>query len=345
MLRQLNDLNACLRELESERNELHDRLEIVLALQDALREIAGALDPDLVVVRTINCTRDVLGFSRAIYLSSDDGDVVAHAAAESAASSSEADDPSRGALETSFSTLAIGGGPFHVGGATDLDAPMIDTRGWFVVASLGGDAHHLGFLYADGHRRSEPKQWETELVRTLAAVAGVALASALSLRRASALAMRDSLTGLLNRRAFEERTVQELESCRRYDRSFTLVMADLDDFKRINDSLGHLRGDAVLKSVALALKEATRAEDVVGRFAGDEFVALLVNTDREVARQMVARLSAQLIERRLQCSLGAAIFPWDAPDLEGMLKAADAALYAAKRAGKNGYAFAGVAAG
>jgi diguanylate cyclase (GGDEF)-like protein len=223
--------------------------------------------------------------------------------------------------------------------ASDLYAPLVDVRNWFVLAPLDGAQQAHGFLYVDGHPSPEPREWESQLVQTLAAVATVSLDSARALESTNALAMRDPLTDLFNRRAFEDRLRQEIESCRRYDKAVAFVLIDVDDFKRINDSFGHAYGDGVLKSVAKTLNAATRSEDVVGRLAGDEFVVILVNTDPKLAHQMVVRLSTQLTANGLRCSLGTALFPRDASDAEGLLKAADEALYAAKAAGKNRYAF------
>jgi diguanylate cyclase (GGDEF)-like protein len=95
-----------------------------------------------------------------------------------------------------------------------------------------------------------------------------------------------------------------------------------------------------LQHLAQTLTCSSRANDVVGRYAGDEFVVLLPNIDVEIARVLVGRLSADLRAQGLHCSLGAAIFPEDAIDAEGLLCAADRALYATKAAGKNGFSFA-----
>ena len=118
------------------------------------------------------------------------------------------------------------------------------------------------------------------------------------------------------------------------------MLIDVDDFKRINDTRGHAHGDAVLQHLAQTLTRSSRAGDIVGRYAGDEFVVLLPNIDVEISRVLVGRLSTELRAQGLHCSLGAAIFPKDAIDAEGLLCAADRALYATKAAGKNGFSFA-----
>jgi diguanylate cyclase (GGDEF)-like protein len=118
------------------------------------------------------------------------------------------------------------------------------------------------------------------------------------------------------------------------------VLVDVDDFKAVNDKRGHMEGDSVLRMVARTLTSCTRGDDIVGRYAGDEFVMLLSSADVEAGRSLVARVSATLRAHGLRCSLGAAQFPSSAADAEGLLAAADRALYATKAAGKNSFSFA-----
>ena len=218
---------------------------------------------------------------------------------------------------------------------------MVDTRGWYVLSTLTHAEGTLGLLYLDGHRSRDPREWEMGLVRALATLAAVSIDNSLLLERTEELATRDPLTGLLNRRAFSQKLNEALEKCHTTGRSLTYVLIDVDDFKRINDTHGHAQGDAVLQHLAQTLVRSSRADDVVGRYAGDEFVVLLPNIDPgEIARVLVGRLSADLRMQGLRCSLGAAIFPKDAIDAEGLLSAADRALYATKAAGKNGFSFA-----
>ncbi len=174
----------------------------------------------------------------------------------------------------------------------------------------------------------------------LAKAAALSLGNSLLLDRADDLASRDGLTGLLNRRALAERLPLELELCRDRKTLLTYALIDVDDLKRINDSGGHLQGDAVLMRVAEALVQCSRAGDVVGRYGGDEFVVMLPLAKGDVARDLVARLSARLRTDGLRCSIGAALYPRDGCDERSLTRAADGALYALKAAGKNGYTFA-----
>jgi diguanylate cyclase (GGDEF)-like protein len=222
-----------------------------------------------------------------------------------------------------------------------LSAPLVDVRGWYVVSPLFGVDGALGVLYADGHRSAAlPREREVDAVRALTAIAAVALDNAALFARTQALAVRDPLTGLFNRRALSERLAAEIAASDRERRTFGYVMVDVDDFKRVNDRRGHAAGDAVLRLVADTLVRGSRAGDIVARYAGDEFVILLSNIDPELARALVSRLSAELRRQGLRCSIGAALYPRDAAGAEELAAAADRALYATKATGKDGFSFA-----
>jgi two-component system, cell cycle response regulator len=155
------------------------------------------------------------------------------------------------------------------------------------------------------------------------------------------LAVRDELTGLPNRRAFEAALAEELERARRFGREFGLVLADVDRFKDVNDREGHEAGDGVLREVARRLRGATRTVDRLARFGGDE-VALLLPETNGVEAAAVARRVVECIGREpfpggraVTLSVGVAVYPLDGADRESLFSAADRALYAAKRAGRN----------
>jgi diguanylate cyclase (GGDEF)-like protein len=152
------------------------------------------------------------------------------------------------------------------------------------------------------------------------------------------LARTDALTGVANRRAFFEAAELELERARRHGRPLTLVFIDADDFKYVNDALGHAEGDALLLTVAQTLRGSTRAVDAVARLGGDEFAVLLPDTDGDTA--LVARLRATLgdaMERhgwRVGFSVGAATFVEPPASADLLMARADELMYEAKRAGK-----------
>jgi diguanylate cyclase (GGDEF)-like protein len=150
-------------------------------------------------------------------------------------------------------------------------------------------------------------------------------------RHLALLSRTDPLTGVLNRRGFEERLDAELAESSRADRPLTLMVLDVDDFKRVNDTLGHAAGDELLQWVAQTATAALRQFDAVGRLGGDEFAVLLPGTARADALEPAARTREALSER-ITATAGLATFPIDGMDREQLHRHADAELYAGKRA-------------
>ena len=153
-------------------------------------------------------------------------------------------------------------------------------------------------------------------------------------------ARTDKLTGLLNRRGFEERASVELAHARRERGSIAVVSFDVDYFKRVNDEWGHETGDEVLARVGTILSAGTRDVDVVARFGGEEFTVLLPGSDvadadaftQRIRRELAATDGSGLPAVRVSAGITAAVAP---PDFEPLLHRADSALYAAKRGGRN----------
>lgn len=162
------------------------------------------------------------------------------------------------------------------------------------------------------------------------------------------LARFDALTGLPNRSYWQELARTALSAARRHKDQAAVLFLDLDHFKTINDSLGHTVGDELLASVARRLKSSLRAEDVLARQGGDEFVVLLprlANFEEigGVASKLVKSLTAPLLlqdhELTISVSIGIAHYPTDGEDIETLLKHADVAMYSAKQAGRNNFQF------
>lgn len=164
-----------------------------------------------------------------------------------------------------------------------------------------------------------------------------------SQRRIERLAHYDTITGLPNRALLADRLEQEIARARRSRNGFAVLLFDLDGFKSVNDTWGHHAGDAVLAEVGLRSRQGVRASDTVGRLGGDEFMAVLPETSLSGALAVAEKLlfglglpySVGEQSTRLGASMGVAIFPEDGRDAEALQRAADAALYAAKREGKN----------
>ena len=159
------------------------------------------------------------------------------------------------------------------------------------------------------------------------------------------LSNTDHLTGLFNRRFLMESLDKEVQRARRKDGQVALLLLDIDHFKRVNDTHGHLQGDVVLQKVALHIQKELRSYDVAARYGGEEFVAVLPDTSLKEAFNVAdrIRLSVQnmrfagsLSSERVTVSLGVALFPSPCfDDIDGLLRAADEALYQAKERGRN----------
>jgi diguanylate cyclase (GGDEF)-like protein len=185
---------------------------------------------------------------------------------------------------------------------------------------------------------------QVETAASLAAQAVVALENARLHRIVERQALVDSLTGLANRRSLEETLRSELARAARHGDGVCLVIADLDDFKQVNDRYGHPIGDEVLRVFAHALRETVRESDVAGRWGGEEFAMVLTGTDT-VGGARLAERARMTIERQtvrtpeggevtVTASFGVAAYP-DATEVDRLVAAADSALYEAKRDGKN----------
>lgn len=164
----------------------------------------------------------------------------------------------------------------------------------------------------------------------------------------SRLAQHDSLTGLPNRVLLNDRLTQAISLAMRQDKQLAVMFVDLDQFKKINDSLGHGVGDKLLQSVADRLVSCVRRTDTVSRQGGDEFVVLLSQVEHEEdaavsARKILRALAApHIIDNKnldISVSVGVSTYPSDGPDVENLMNKADTAMYEAKKQGRNNYQF------
>jgi diguanylate cyclase (GGDEF)-like protein len=157
----------------------------------------------------------------------------------------------------------------------------------------------------------------------------------------------DPMTGLFNRRFFERTLTQELGRCQRYKRCCSLILVDIDHFKKVNDTYGHGAGDEVIKQVACLLRDSVRSMDVMARIGGEEFAVLLPETPPQNLKVVVNRLLKMVREmkpqvkrmltdkRRITISLGVSSYRRGSVKAAQMVKAADKSLYEAKRKGRN----------
>jgi len=164
------------------------------------------------------------------------------------------------------------------------------------------------------------------------------------------LAYHDTLTGLPNRRLLDDRLRQAIFLAQRRDTRVALMVVDLDQFKQVNDALGHRAGDAVLREAAHRIAGCVRKADTLARHGGDEFVVVVPDLQQDSDCQVVAEKILRALEPPFQvdgrdfsigASIGLSLFPTDAGDGEALLRNADAAMYRAKQLGRNNYRFYG----
>ena len=160
------------------------------------------------------------------------------------------------------------------------------------------------------------------------------------------LAVRDGLTGLYNHRYFQDKLSEELAKADRYKKDLSLILTDVDHFKKFNDTYGHQEGDKVLMGVSQVLQETVRAKvDTVARYGGEEFAVILPETDGNAAYDLGERIRKSIESRlfeyegkkiyRVTLSLGLSSYPFDAIEKRLLIQYADQALYDAKKNGRN----------
>lgn len=239
-----------------------------------------------------------------------------------------------------------------------LDLGLPDAQGLQAVARIQAEAPHIGFIVLSN---SEDPELAIETVKAGAQdylvkrrAGGTNIAKSLRYaeqrKRAeqhlATIAFHDQLTGLANRNLFRQRVAKALANCRRRVDVFAVLLLDMDRFKSVNDALGHDAGDAFLQQIAERLRESTRETDTVARLGGDEFAVLATGISSPDDLEPIVERILSAIRRPIEISgtrlnpttsIGAALYPVSGEDSDALLAAADAAMYVAKREGRNGY--------
>jgi diguanylate cyclase (GGDEF)-like protein len=340
-------LTQVVRELEARMDDMVRELSTTLEQSQVegkrtrmLGELAGSIDLDEVLTRVLEAAGSIDGVDAALVtLTPQPGaqPIVATlglSAEEAERQAVQGPPDGREARAISIS-YEYGAGQAEV--AADGETEAIRAG---VGVPLPGEVAPLGlltvFTRAEGRTFAEEQVAELE---ELALRAGPAIENARRFREARQLADLDALTGLHNRRYFHETLAREVARAHRYDRNLALIIFDLDDFKAINDRIGHLSGDGVLAEAAERIREVVRSADIACRVGGDEFAVILPESRLADADQLYARLQKTLSQRPvgqagpLTMSAGVAELQ---PDDDGIafFQRADHALYGAKEAGK-----------
>jgi diguanylate cyclase (GGDEF)-like protein len=333
------DMNTRMEAMVGELSEALERAQEEGRRNRILGELAGTIDLDEVLTRTLDAAGAMSGVDAALARLDDGAGGDAPIVATLGLTTDEAQrqaiaGPPGGAEARSISLvyqyppeIASGDGPtnlIHSG----LAVPIQTETG------------AIGFIAVFSRSRSHT--WNEDEVRELeelALRAGPAIENAKRFREARQLADLDALTGLHNRRYFHETLAREVARAHRYDRRLALIVFDLDDFKAINDRIGHLAGDAVIAESAERVRDVVRSADIACRVGGDEFAVILPESSMADADQLYRRLQAAVSARpigqagRLSFSAGVAELKGE-DDPTAFFERADEALYRAKERGK-----------
>jgi len=325
-----SDIARTTRDLERQIDHLHTlslfavRLHSSLELENVFEQVRGL-------------SMNFIGIDRFHIVMVFEGEwITYHGAADPAADRSELA-ASLGKLSQIVERVMVSGLPLFPDSTDDDDfvacLPLKikdETVGVFLVRSL-----------IDGNTTFGDNKME--LLNMLTEQAALAITAGYLYTRVEHMAITDGLTGLYDRRHIEHLVRREISRAKRYGEPVAIAMADIDNFKRINDTFGHPFGDTVLKSIGAAFRAACREGDLVGRYGGEEFLFILSRTDREGAAAFAERIrlaaeslkfSARGKPLTVTVSVGAAVR--DAHETwEDLLRSADDALYTAKRQGKN----------
>lgn len=219
--------------------------------------------------------------------------------------------------------------------------PMPNERFLFIAESVKSDAP-MQETIERLKRQVKLFQIESDFAKKLARNKQVEMEAVMV--QANEVAQVDALTFLLNRRMIVQELQREILRAMRYDSPFSIALADIDHFKKINDVYGHLAGDEVLRQVAYQLRDHIRHPDIVGRYGGEEFLILLPNTKSLAAEEQAGRLTTQVRETiidlyehplKITISIGIAQFQIGVDTWETLLKRADDAMYEAKNSGRD----------
>jgi diguanylate cyclase (GGDEF)-like protein len=235
----------------------------------------------------------------------------------------------------------VGHNPYS-GDPTQCPASCFPTAREEVCLPLVSFGENIGLLVCATMQSKEFLANDIQALESVADILATATQNARYVEGVRQLAYRDGLTGVFNRRYFESRMIDEVTRAARYGGGVSVLMIDLDHFKKINDDFGHMLGDDVLRAVSAIFVRNLRKVDVVCRYGGEEFAVVLPATQGTSAAAVADKLRCAIANNQFQgvpysvtVSVGVAEFPGNGITRDDVVRAADAALYQAKEAGRN----------
>lgn len=217
---------------------------------------------------------------------------------------------------------------------------LIGTAKSFLILPLILSEKIIGLIQLNSNNAGFFTEYDQEILGIFANQASIAIERARLYENTKEMASTDGLTGLFNYRYFQEQLSEKIQNYKHLDKPFTLIMCDIDHFKQLNDSYGHLAGNKILKQLALLLKEICPENSTIARYGGEEFIVILSDTDSKGAHNISEKIRKTIENRaemqpKITASLGIASFPLDAQDQRTLIHYADMALYQAKEEGRN----------
>jgi len=323
--------------------ELRRRRLDLESLTDLAESLERTVDSDSVARTLLDSVIDTFGFQRGLVLAGEHGQLPL--VASIGLDEETARRPGRMSTSAVIAEAYASSGTVLVSGLDESADPwlhrLLPGAGNLVVVPLQAEGRPLGALVLE-QSPTEGDRISRRVVSGLersASYAALALRNAWLLERVERLAATDGLTKIANRRTFESTLEREVARATRSAEHLSLVMIDIDHFKRLNDTQGHQAGDEVLRNVAAALTIECRDFDTPARYGGEEFAVILPGCGPEEARDIAERLRAAVSAAPavvpVTASAGVATYPGHAGDADTLVRAADDALYQSKRAGRD----------
>jgi diguanylate cyclase (GGDEF)-like protein len=337
LVRAVDEMRLKMDELSHDLSEALERAERESRRNRLFGELGGSIDLEELMDRVLDAAMQIPGFDAAMMVVEGQGGAPT-VVTRGMTPQETAKPPTSGVVGTLPGTMTV---TYRYGRDRDLPTSELICGGVFVPL-IGRELAPVGTLSLFWRNSDhEPQAEEIEQAESLVQSAIPAIENARRYGEARKLAETDALTGLYNQRYFHETLRREVLRAQRYERNLALILFDVDDFKSINDQIGHLAGDRVLAQAADRLREAVRSVDVPCRIGGDEFAVILPESSAVDADQLYRRVQSSMRgtalgpdESRLRLSAGIAEIQ-HGDTAAGMFERADAALYRAKDLGKD----------